>query len=66
MDIEKANAQATERMMESRPVLVGMGRAIDVVPGMRENLLLHAGPPMNHVGSRFWADARRHHGRPHL
>lgn len=46
MDIEKANAQATERMMESRPVLVGMGRAIDVVPGMRENLLLHAGPPI--------------------
>ncbi len=46
MDIEKANAQATERMMESRPVLVGMGRAIDVVPGMRENLLLHAGPPL--------------------
>ena len=46
MDIEKANAQATERMIESRPVLVGMGKAIDVVPGMRENLLLHAGPPL--------------------
>ncbi len=46
MDIEKANAQATERMMEARPVVVGLGKAIDVVPGMRENLLLHAGPPI--------------------
>jgi len=32
--------------MEARPVLVGLGKAIDVVPGMRENLLLHAGPPI--------------------
>jgi hypothetical protein len=46
MDIEKANALAAERMMEARPMLVGMGKAIDVVPGMRENLLLHAGPPL--------------------
>ena len=46
MDIEKANAEATERMMEARPVLVGLGRALDVIPGMRDNLLLHAGPPI--------------------
>jgi hypothetical protein len=46
MDIEKANAEATERMMEARPVVVGLGKATDVVPGMRENLLLHAGPPI--------------------
>ncbi|GIK40813.1 MAG: hypothetical protein BroJett011_46460 [Chloroflexota bacterium] len=46
MDIEKANLEATTRMMEARPVLVGLGRALDVVPGMRENLLLHAGPPV--------------------
>jgi hypothetical protein len=46
MDIEKANAEATARMMEARPLLVGMGRARDVIPGMRENLLLHAGPPI--------------------
>jgi hypothetical protein len=46
MDIEKANAEAVERMMESRPVWVGMGKAIDVVPGMEENLLMHAGPPI--------------------
>ena len=46
MDIEKANAKATERMMEARPVLVGLGKARDVIPGMRDNLLLHAGPPI--------------------
>jgi hypothetical protein len=46
MDIEKANAEATERMMEARPVLVGLAKARDVIPGMRENLLLHAGPPL--------------------
>jgi hypothetical protein len=46
MDIEKANAEATERMMEARPAVVGLGKALDVIPGMRENLLLHAGPPI--------------------
>ncbi len=46
MDIEKANLEAVNRMMEARPVLVGMGRAIDVIPGMRQDLLLHAGPPI--------------------
>ncbi|MBN1138284.1 MAG: DUF1116 domain-containing protein [Anaerolineae bacterium] len=46
MDIEKANREATELMMEARPVLVGLGKARDVIPGMRDNLLLHAGPPI--------------------
>ena len=46
MDINKANTEATERMMEARPIVVGMGKARDVIPGMRENLLLHAGPPI--------------------
>lgn len=46
MNIEIANNKATERMMESRPVLVGLGKARDVIPGMRDNLLLHAGPPI--------------------
>jgi hypothetical protein len=46
MDIEKANEQAVGRMMEARPVLVGVGRARDVIPGMRDNLFLHAGPPV--------------------
>ena len=46
MDIERANAEACERMMEARPTLVGLGKARDVIPGMREDLLLHAGPPI--------------------
>jgi len=46
MDIEKANTEATGRMMEARPVVVGMGKALDGIPGMREDLLLHAGPPI--------------------
>ncbi len=46
VDIERANAEAVERMMEARPVLVGMGTAREVIPGMRDNLLLHAGPPI--------------------
>jgi hypothetical protein len=46
MDIEVANTEATQRMMESRPVVVGLGKALEVIPGMREDLLLHAGPPI--------------------
>ena len=46
MDIEKANAEAVGRMMEARPVLVDVGWARDVIPGMRDNLFLHAGPPI--------------------
>ncbi|MFQ5864985.1 MAG: DUF1116 domain-containing protein [bacterium] len=46
MDIEQANKEATERMMEARAVLIGLGKAKDVIPGMRDNLLLHAGPPI--------------------
>ena len=44
--IESANQLAVERIMEARPVVTGVGRAIDVIPGMRDDLLLHAGPPV--------------------
>jgi len=46
MDIEQANATAVGRLMESRPILKGVATANDVIPGMRDNLLLHAGPPI--------------------
>jgi hypothetical protein len=46
MDIKKANLEAASRMMEARPVVVGMGKALDVIPEMQEDLLLHAGPPI--------------------
>ncbi len=46
MDIDNANSEACERMMESRPLVVGLGKALEVIPDMSENLLLHAGPPI--------------------
>jgi hypothetical protein len=46
IDIEQANTTATERMMSARPMLTGVAAARDVIPGMRDNLLLHAGPPI--------------------
>lgn len=46
IDIEKANTTAVERMMDARPVVTGVARALDVIPGMQPNLFLHAGPPV--------------------
>jgi hypothetical protein len=46
MDIEKANKETIEKLMEARAVLVGLGKAGEVIPGMKDNLLLHAGPPI--------------------
>ena len=44
--IDEANQLAVQRIMNGKPVLVGMERAIDVIPGMKKDLLLHAGPPI--------------------
>ncbi len=38
VDIEAANREATTRMIEARPVLVDLGRAIDTIPGMRRHI----------------------------
>ncbi len=46
IDIEQANTTSVNRMMEARPILKGVATARDVIPGMRDNLLLHAGPPI--------------------
>lgn len=46
MNIEQANETAVKRMMEARPILKTVATARDVIPGMRDNLLLHAGPPI--------------------
>ena len=46
IDIEQANKTAVERMTSARPILTGVAMARDVIPGMRDNLLLHAGPPI--------------------
>ena len=46
VDIQKANETAVERMMSARPILKSVAAARDVIPGMHEKLLLHAGPPI--------------------
>ena len=44
--IEKANRKALEIILGGMPHLVGMERAIDIIPGMKRDLILHAGPPV--------------------
>ncbi len=46
MDLAQANHAAVERMMTARPLLKGVATARDVIPGMRDGLILHAGPPI--------------------
>jgi hypothetical protein len=46
MSIDQANRTAVERMTSARPMLTGLALARDAVPGMRDNLILHAGPPI--------------------
>src|SRR5215210_7730447 len=46
MNIEEANRTAVERMTSARPMLTGIAPAREVIPGMRDGLLLHAGPPI--------------------
>ncbi len=46
VDVEEANREAVRRMLASKPTIVGVGVARDVVPGMKPNLVLHAGPPV--------------------
>src|SRR3954454_4980116 len=45
-DIDQANQTAVDHMMNARPILTGVATARDVIPGMRDNLILHAGPPI--------------------
>ena len=46
MEIATANRTAVERMMSARPLLKTVAPAREVVPGMHDRLLLHAGPPI--------------------
>ena len=46
IDIDQANRTAVERMMAARPVLKGVAMAREVIPGLTDGLLLHAGPPI--------------------
>ncbi|MFH2113067.1 MAG: DUF1116 domain-containing protein [Spirochaetota bacterium] len=46
VDVEAANAEAVRRILAAKPTVVGIGLALDVVPGMAKDLILHAGPPV--------------------
>lgn len=45
-EINAANQQVVEKIQSAQPMIVGIGKAIDDIPGMEENLFLHAGPPI--------------------
>jgi hypothetical protein len=46
VSIDDANMEVVGRISRSQPVLVGMGVALDVIPGMHKRMILHAGPPI--------------------
>jgi len=48
--IERGNEEAIEHLLSAEPRVIGIGIARDVIPGMRDELILHAGPPVT------WAD----------
>ena len=45
--IAAANEEATERLQEARPLLLGIATARDAIAGLGERTLLHAGPPID-------------------
>jgi hypothetical protein len=47
MNANAANRLAVERMIAARPHLVSVARAGEVVPGLEDRMLLHAGPPIS-------------------
>jgi len=46
INIDQANQKAIDAFMDARPVVVGVAKAKDVIPGMHDKLFLHAGPPV--------------------
>jgi hypothetical protein len=48
--IARANDEALARMQAAQPLVVGVATARDVLPGMTDRTILHAGPPIE------WAD----------
>jgi hypothetical protein len=44
---QKANARAMENIFAAKPMLLGLKKALTVIPGMKKNMILHAGPPVS-------------------
>ena len=45
-NIDRANEKALDIILQGKPFLAGMGKALDTIPGMKQNLILHSGPPV--------------------
>ncbi|MCK4661694.1 MAG: DUF1116 domain-containing protein [Bacteroidales bacterium] len=45
--IEQANKKALQIVLNGKPNLVGMDIALNIIPGMKKNLILHSGPPVS-------------------
>jgi hypothetical protein len=45
--VEAANRQAFDAYLAAEPVLEGVGVAREVIPGLGDRMLLHAGPPID-------------------
>jgi len=59
--IDEANDEVISRIKKARPVLVGMGLAMDTIPGYKPNLILHD-RSTHHLGSHVWSYKGRCHG----
>jgi hypothetical protein len=46
VNIDEANQEVVNRIKRGQAVLVGMGIAREVIPGMHDRMILHAGPPI--------------------
>ncbi len=46
VSMEAANQEVVSRIKRGQAVLVGMGIAREVIPGMHSHMILHAGPPI--------------------
>lgn len=44
--IRTANEGVVQRIIDAHPVLIGYGIALDTIPGMTKDTILHAGPPI--------------------
>jgi hypothetical protein len=44
--MDEANQEVLDRIQRGQAVLIGMGIARDVIPGMHKRMILHAGPPI--------------------
>jgi len=46
VSMDAANQEVLSRIQRGQAVLVGMGIAREVIPGMHDHMILHAGPPI--------------------